>query len=105
MSADLSRALEQVVTAGADRILTSGGAQTAIEGSTVLRTLVERANGRVIIMACGGIDDQNVQLVLEKTGVREIHAGLRTSVESPMKYRGKGISRDLLGKMSSGDWS
>lgn len=92
MSSDLSRALEQVVEAGADRILTSGGAQTAIEGSAVLRSLVERANGRVIIMAGGGIDDQNVQVLLEKTGVREIHAGLKTIVESPMKYRSKSLS-------------
>jgi copper homeostasis protein len=92
MSADLNRALEQVVEAGADRILSSGGAQTAVEGTSMLRILVERAKGRVIIMAGGGIDDQNVQVVLEKTGVREIHAGLKTIVESPMKYRSKGIS-------------
>jgi copper homeostasis protein len=97
MSADLSRALDQVVEAGADRILTSGGAQTALEGSAVLSTLVECAKGRVIIMAGGGIDDQNVQVVLEKTGVREIHAGLRTIVESPMKYRSKSISMGVAG--------
>ncbi len=97
MSADLGRSLEQVVEAGADRILTSGGAQTAVEGSAMLRSLVDRANGRVVIMAGGGIDDQNVQLVLEKTGVREIHAGLRTPVESPMKYRGKNVSMGTSG--------
>lgn len=92
VSADLSRALEQVVETGADRILTSGGAQTAVEGAAMLRTLAERAKGRVIIMAGGGIDDQNVQAVLEQTGVREIHAGLKTVVESPMKFRKKSIS-------------
>lgn len=97
MSADLGRSLEQVVEVGADRILTSGGAQTAVEGSAMLRSLVDRANGRVVIMAGGGIDDQNVQLVLEKTGVREIHAGLRTPVESPMKYRGKNVSMGTSG--------
>lgn len=97
MSADLPRSLEQVVEAGADRILTSGGAQTAVEGAAMLRNLVERANGRVIIMACGGIDDQNVQAVIEKTGVREIHAALRTAVQSPMKYRGKSISMGTSG--------
>jgi len=97
MSADLSRALEQVVEAGVDRILTSGGAQTAVEGTAMLRTLVERAKGRVIIMAGGGIDDQNVQIVLKKTGVREIHAGLKTIVESPMKYRSESISMGVTG--------
>ena len=91
-SSDLGRALEDVVEAGADRILTSGGAETAVGGAAALRNLVKRAKDRVIIMACGGIDDQNVQAVLETTGVREIHAGLRTAVESPMRYRSKSIS-------------
>jgi copper homeostasis protein len=91
-SADLSRSLEHVIEAGADRILTSGGAETAVGGVVTLRNLVEREHGRVIIMACGGIDDENVGVVLQKTCVREIHAGLRTAVESPMRYRGKSIS-------------
>ena len=92
VSADLGRALEDVVEAGADRILTSGGAETAVGGAAALHDLVKRAKERVIIMACGGIDDQNVQAVLETTGVREIHAGLRTPVESPMRHRSKSIS-------------
>jgi copper homeostasis protein len=92
MSADLLLSLEHVAETGADRILTSGGATTAIEGTARLRDLVEAAAGRVIIMACGGIDQQNVQSVLEKTSVREIHVGLRTPVVSPMRYRKNDIS-------------
>lgn len=92
VSADLGRALKDVVEAGADRILTSGGAETAVEGIAMIRSLVEDAKDRVIIMACGGIDERNVRMVLEQTGVREIHAGLRTAVESPMRYRRKSIS-------------
>ena len=42
MSADLFRSLEQVAETGADRILTSGGAQTALEGAATLRSLVEQ---------------------------------------------------------------
>ncbi len=92
MSADLLVSLKQVAETGADRILTSGGAATAIEGTATLRSLVEAANGRTIIMACGGIDHQNVQSVLEKTSVREVHVGLRTPIESPMRYRNNAIS-------------
>ena len=61
MSADLRLSLEHVAETGADRILTSGGAPTAVEGAATLRNLVEAASGRVIVMACGGIDHQNVQ--------------------------------------------
>ncbi len=92
MSADLFRSLEQVTETGADRILTSGGAKTALEGAATLRRLVEQAGERAVIMACGGINDQNVQAVVEKTAVREIHVGLRTAAASPMRYRNENIS-------------
>ena len=92
MSVDPCHSVEHVVETGADRILTSGGARTALEGAATLRSLVETAVGRVIITACGGIDDQNVKAIVEKTGVREIHVRLRTSVASPMRYRNENIS-------------
>jgi copper homeostasis protein len=98
VSADLGRALDRVVETGADRILTSGGSQTAVEGTEMLRTLVDRARGRVIIMAGGGIDDLNVQEVLQKAGIREIHAGLRTTVDSPMKFRRENSSMGTSGR-------
>jgi copper homeostasis protein len=96
MSADLSRSLEQVVETGANRILTSGGAQSALEGAATLHSLVELSNERVIIMAGGGINAQNVQTVLDKTGAREIHAGLRTPIASPMRYRKENVSMGSL---------
>ena len=92
MSADLFRSLEQVTETGADRILTSGGAKTALAGAATLRRLVEQAGKRAVIMACGGINDQNVQAVVEKTAVREIHVGLRTASASSMRYRNENIS-------------
>ena len=92
MSADLFRSLEQVRETGADRILTSGGAQTAVEGAATLRRLVKQAGESVIIMACGGINDENVRAVVEKTAVREIHVALRTPAASPMRYRNENIS-------------
>ncbi len=96
MSADLFRSLQQVMETGADRILTSGAAPTAVEGVATLRQLVEHAGQRAIIMACGGIDEQNVQAVLEKTAVREVHVGLRTPVVSLMRYRNENISMGIL---------
>jgi copper homeostasis protein len=96
MSVDLKQSLENVVEVGADRILTSGGAPTALEGATMLRSLVEAARGRVIVMACGGIDDKNVQHIIKQTGVREIHVGLRTPIPSAMRHRNDHISMGSL---------
>jgi copper homeostasis protein len=92
MSADLFRSLEQVTETGADRILTSGGAQTALAGAATLRRLMEQVGKRAVIMACGGINDKNVQAVVEETAVREIHVGLRTAAASSMRYRNENIA-------------
>jgi copper homeostasis protein len=81
-SANLLTALEQVIKTGANRILTSGGAPNAEEGSPALSELVRKAARRVGILACGTIRETNVRKIVEATGVREVHASLlRHSVE------------------------
>jgi copper homeostasis protein len=73
---DLSAALEQLVDLGVTRVLTSGGAATALEGSARLRTLVEQSAGRITILAGGGVRASNVREVVSLTGVREVHTKL-----------------------------
>jgi copper homeostasis protein len=96
MSVDPIRSLELVVRTGAERILTSGGAENSIAGAQTLRQLVDVVGERVIIMAGGGINPQNVRTLIEETGVQEIHASLRSSMESPMRHRNEKISMDSL---------
>lgn len=57
---------------GYDRILTSGGAPTAIEGASTLAQLV-KLRKRPIILAGGGIRPDNLHQVLA-TGADEIHS-------------------------------
>ena len=71
---DQSDALEALVDLGVTRVLTSGGAPSAIEGLTRLRDLVDAADGRLAIMAGGGVRFQNVEEIVEETGVGEVHA-------------------------------
>lgn len=82
---DLRASLESVVGTGADRILTSGGCQTAEQGSAILAELVKLAGKRIILLACGHIREQNVAELLKATGVHEVHANLRSPVPS-MKH-------------------
>jgi len=80
---DLNRALEDVVSAGADRILTSGGAPDAIQGMDRLAQLQRDARGRISIMAGGGIRPSNVRILTLRTGIGEVHSSLsRSSDES-----------------------
>lgn len=76
VTGDIHKALEDVVQTGAERLLSSGGAATAIEGIECLKELVVRAAGRVRVMPGSGITALNVTVVAKTTGAREFHAGL-----------------------------
>jgi copper homeostasis protein len=87
MTPDLSRALETVSALGVERVLTSGGEPTALEGCEKIAQLVRQSRGRIAVMAGSGIKPENARSLVEQTGVREIHVGLRTSLPSPMLHR------------------
>jgi copper homeostasis protein len=74
---DLDAALEDIIDAGADIVLTSGGAQRITEGIDVVARLVERAGSRIEIMGGSGVSVQNAAALCEATGVTAIHASLR----------------------------
>jgi len=89
---DLNEAIEELVRAGVDRVLTSGGELSASLGRIKVAELNRAAKDRIIVMAGAGITEQNVRELLVETGVREIHASLRTPVSSPMRYRNEKVS-------------
>lgn len=71
---DQSAALERLIESGVQRVLTSGGAPTALAGSTRLAELVRQANERIVIMPGGGVRASNVVAIVHTTGAREVHA-------------------------------
>jgi copper homeostasis protein len=73
-SDNLPEALEQLIQIGVSRVLTSGGAPTALEGASAIAALAAQARGRIGIIAGGGIRENNVREVIARTGVREIHS-------------------------------
>ena len=66
-------ALDDLLALGVDRVLTSGQARPALAGACVIAALVERAAGRLEVLAGGGVDETNAREVVARTGVREIH--------------------------------
>jgi copper homeostasis protein len=72
-----SRALEQIISLGCHRLLTSGQAPMAEQGIPLLKQLVEQAAGRIIIMPGAGVNPQNASKILAETGATEIHGSLR----------------------------
>lgn len=70
---DQAVALEMLIDCGVARVLTSGGARTAIEGAERIRELVEQADGRIGVVACGGIRGPAIRQIADLTGVTEVH--------------------------------
>lgn len=92
MTPDPVAALEDVIETGARRVLTSGGAPRVMEGLPVLARMVEAAGDRITVMAGGGITLKTVHTLTHATGVREVHASLRTAVPSPVRFRKEGVA-------------
>lgn len=86
MCADYTQALEDIIELGFERILTSGGKSTAVEGARVIADLVKQANGRISIMAGSGLTEINAADLVLFTGVNEIHGSLQSRVKSKMQF-------------------
>ena len=79
-SRDIFKALERVIDIGFDRVLTSGGAETAFEGrETIARMVKMSSNSGTLIMAGAGITPENAGQIIAETSVPEIH-GSRLSL-------------------------
>lgn len=76
LTPDLAASLAALADAGVQRILTAGGASTAAEGATALAELVRQAGSRVVVMAGGGVREENVRSLVSVSGVREVHVRL-----------------------------
>jgi copper homeostasis protein len=94
---DLPAALEDVISTGAKRILTSGGESSGVKGTASLTKLVQLAKGRISILAAGGINSTNAREIVEKSGVSEVHAGLRSIISGSMQQSNKKIAPGVTG--------
>lgn len=85
-------ALEQIIALGCSRILTSGQEPNAVKGIPLLKELVKRADGRIIIMPGCGVNPSNILHIAEETGACEFHFSGRSTYESGMIYRNPKVS-------------
>jgi len=60
---------------GVTRVLTSGGARTALEGVATIRQMAERTTGRLEILPGGGVRTANLTQILQATGCNQVHLG------------------------------
>ena len=62
--ADWQQALETVINCGCTRILSSGLHATALEGSDILKQIIEQAADRIIIMPGSGVRADNIAEII-----------------------------------------
>ncbi len=83
---DPLQSLEDIITCGCKRILTSGQVPNANDNKELVRQLHLQAANRIIIMPGSGIRSQNIRQMAEYTGVKELHSSARKSVPSAMEF-------------------
>ena len=92
--ADPGAAIDELVRLGVRRILTSAGAASVADALPALAALVTAADGRIEIMAGGGVRPGVVGAIV-RTGVPAVHASAKRVVPDPVGF--------ALGTAAAGD--
>jgi len=87
VSRNLEESLDALIDLGVDRVLTSVGKPAVTDDLGRLRALIERADGRLIVLPGGGITPGNVASVAAVAGVTEVHVGASRRVRSAMTHQ------------------
>jgi copper homeostasis protein len=91
VSRDPLGSLDMLIDLGIDRLLSSGQEPSVLQGAPLIRDLITRADGRIVIMPGGDITDRNVTRILAETGAREIHFAAFETAPSGMQWRNEAV--------------
>jgi copper homeostasis protein len=92
---DIAKALEDVISCGCERILTSGQRSNVVDGAANLKKLVDKADGRIIIMPGSGLRSSNIAEIAKATGATEFHSSARKHYPSEMLYQSPTMEEQL----------
>ncbi|MDO6704664.1 copper homeostasis protein CutC [Photobacterium sp. 1_MG-2023] len=79
-------ALDVVMAAGCERVLSSGLQASVLEGAETLAEMVRYCDNRLSIMAGAGVTADNAADILTQTGVTELHLSGKTTRPSLMEH-------------------
>jgi copper homeostasis protein len=89
---DPFKALEDIISTGCERILTSGQKTAAPDAAPLLAQLVKQAGNRIIIMPGAGVKSGNIRKLADESGAREFHSSARIVAPNPVTYVNKEVS-------------
>jgi copper homeostasis protein len=88
-------ALEQIISIGCKRILTSGLKPNVIEGMETLKELVIKAGNRITIMPGSGVRSNNIIQLAEYTNAKSFHSSARKNKDSAMDFQNPNMRESL----------
>lgn len=78
---DPQKGIELLIECGVDRVLTSGLKPKAIEGIEMIKFLEANYGDQIEILPGSGVTIDNIQELILKTGVNQVHASCKTLFE------------------------
>jgi copper homeostasis protein len=91
VSRDPEQGLDALIALGVDRLLTSGQEPSVLEGAPLIRRLIDRAAGRLIVMPGGDITARNAAWIAAETGAQEFHFAAFAPEASLMRWRNEAV--------------
>jgi copper homeostasis protein len=89
---DAFKALEELISCGCERVLTSGQQSAAPEAGKLLGDLVAHAAGRISIMPGAGIKSDNLEKLIRESKATEYHASARMIAQNPLTFVNRNVS-------------
>jgi len=87
MAREPYEALDVLIRLGVDRVLTSGRERSVMDALDLIGEMVAYTDGELSVMPGGGVREQNIREVLNRTGAREIHFTAFSPEASAMRFR------------------
>lgn len=93
---DPLKGLEDIIATGCKRILTSGLVPNVGDALSLVKKLVEKAAGRIIILPGSGVRANNCKNIIDATGALEIHSSARKPIPSLMKFNNTSMNENMV---------
>lgn len=71
------KSIEELISCGVDRLLTSGQETKAMEGIDLIKILQEKYGDKIEILAGSGINAKNAQRIMKETGIHQVHSSCK----------------------------
>jgi len=93
---DPFKGLADIIATGCKRILTSGQVPNVSDALPLMKQLVEKAAGRIIILPGSGVRANNCKNIIDATGAVEIHSSARKVISSLMNYNAPSMNENMI---------